>query len=241
MRTAIVVPCYRHAGSLPDLLPVLERYGFPVIIADDGNEEPVAEFLARDCPGSQAQVIRLEQNSGKGAAVHAGFLRARELGCTHALQIDADGQQDPGAVPRMLELARSHPGDLIAGSPVYRNVPPGRFLARYITHFWVALELGRCSLVDSMCGLRVYPLDPACRILERRPVGRHMGFDTEIMIRMYWAGCGIVQCPVAVSYPAGGISNFRMFRDNLELSWCHARLCTEKILHYPAVRGRRYL
>ncbi len=236
----IIIPCFRHGDRLRENLADIEKYNVPVIIVDDGNPVPLKELLEGE-KSEKTVIIRSENNGGKGSAMKLGFKFALESGFSHGLQIDADNQLDPHAIPEFLRLAEKHPGALVAGKPEYQNVPLGRFLARYITHFWVAVELGKCRIIDSMCGLRVYPLGPACRIMNTRHVGSHMSFDTEIMIRLYWFGCDIIQHPVNVSYPAGGISNFRSFRDNLEISVCHTRLCFEKMLHPVKISRREYL
>ena len=237
IKPVIIIPCYRHGAELKKNLRSVRKLGIPVVIVDDGNPVPLSEQLKGELDGG-ISVLRTERNGGKGCAMKHGFRQALEAGYTHALQIDADFQQDLQAVPEFFRLADQNPDALISGSPVYSNVPAGRFLARYVTHFWVAVELGRCRLVDSMCGIRVYPLERTCRIMNARNVGSHMSFDTEIMIRLYWNGCDIITCPVKVIYHEGGISNFRALRDNLEISLCHTRLCVEKVLH-PFKTGRR--
>ena len=54
-------------------------------------------------------MIRRERNGGKGAAVKTGLRAARELGFTHALQIDADGQHDAADIPKFLARAAEQP------------------------------------------------------------------------------------------------------------------------------------
>lgn len=240
MNPVIIIPCYRHGEILAGWLPELLNCGLPVIIVDDGNAVPLREVIKLGAHEG-ITVLRREANGGKGQAMRDGFREAWRRGFSHALQIDADGQHDFQKIPDFISLARQHPGALISGKPVYSNVPPGRFIARYITHFWVALELGRFSVVDSMCGMRVYPLDRVLCLLDKRSLASGMGFDTEIMVRLFWAGADIIEEPVAVRYPRDGISNFRMLRDNLDLACSHTRLCCEKVLNYFRVRRRDYL
>ena len=56
-----------------------------------------------------------------------------------------------------------------------------------------------------------------------------MGFDIEIIVRLYWEGCAIINETTKVRYPEDGSSNFKIFRDNLEISLLHAGLFFEKI------------
>ena len=56
-----------------------------------------------------------------------------------------------------------------------------------------------------------------------------MDFDIEIAVRMIWEGCPVVNVPTLVRYltaAEGGVSHFRMVRDNLLISWAHTKLCS---------------
>ncbi len=241
VKLVIVIPCYRHAHILQNYMALLCSYQLPIMIIDDGgNAEQKTILQQLVVQYSQVQVITNPTNLGKGGAMSVGFTKAYELGFTHVLQIDADGQLDYGMIPTFHELAKKHPQELICGKPQYLNVPKLRFISRYITHFWVAIELGMCKVVDTMCGLRVYPLDPVLKIMQKRELGTRMAFDTEIFIRLYWAGVDYREQEVPVQYPEHGISNFAPLHDNVLISWMHTKLCYEKSCHWLKIHNRHY-
>ncbi|MDE7141026.1 MAG: glycosyltransferase family 2 protein, partial [Treponemataceae bacterium] len=62
---------------------------------------------------------------------------------------------------------------------------------------------------------------------------KRMGFDIEIIIRLIWAGVPYLFFPVRVTYPADGVSNFHVVRDNMRISWVYTRLCIGMILRLP--------
>ena len=222
----IIVPCYNHGQTVAALLDQLQPMGMPVILVDDGSDRETARVMV-EVAGKrpEVRVVRHDTNLGKGAAVETGMRHARESGYTHALQIDADGQHDTACVPAMLRCSRSHPEALVSGQPLFdESVPRFRFYGRYLTHFWVWVETLSFGLRDSMCGFRVYPLPATLAILDRYRVGKRMEFDTEIMVRLYWAGVPVRFVPVRVVYPEGGISHFRSVRDNIAISAMHTRL-----------------
>ncbi|OSM49757.1 acyltransferase, partial [Aeromonas salmonicida subsp. salmonicida] len=147
------------------------------------------------------------------------------LGFSHALQVDADGQHDLADIPALLAEAHRDPEALISGRPVYDDsVPKGRLYGRYITHVWVWIETLSFTIKDSMCGFRVYPLAASCALLEQVALGRRMDFDTEVMVRLHWAGVAVRFVPTRVIYPADGSSHFQLWRDNRDISWMHTRL-----------------
>jgi predicted LPLAT superfamily acyltransferase len=238
LRVCAIVPSYNHDRVAGDVVASLRGLGLPVFVVDDGSGPTAATTLAAlHDPARGVWVTRLPVNRGKGQAVREGFRLALDAGFTHALQVDADGQHDLAAVPRMLELAQRHPAALVSGQAVFDGTAPiGRRIGRWITHFWVCVETLSFQVTDSMCGLRLYPLGVATEIINAEPVGSRMDFDSAIMVRMCWRGVPIVMVPVRVSYPPGNPSNFRLWRDNLRITWMHTRL----VLAMPArlISGR---
>jgi hypothetical protein len=51
-----------------------------------------------------------------------------------------------------------------------------------------------------------------------------MDFDPEIVVRLAWEGVPIVNVPTRVRYFRGGLSHFRMMRDNVLITRTYARL-----------------
>lgn len=243
MNPCIVIPFYNHAGAIAQVVDALRPLRLPCRIVDDGSDDTSQQVLAQIAAREDWVIVqRLPVNQGKGGAVMAGCDAACAAGFTHAVQIDADGQHDVADVARLLEQARRHPQSLVSGQAVYdESVPRSRLYGRYITHVWVWINTLSFEIRDSMCGLRVYPLAAACAIWRRHRIGRRMDFDTEIMVRLSWSGVPIISIPTRVTYPADGVSHFRLLRDNLFISFMHARLFAGMLLRLPLLLGRRVM
>jgi glycosyltransferase involved in cell wall biosynthesis len=241
MKTCIVIPFYNHAGAIAQVVAALKPLGLPCRIVDDGSDRDAQQVLAQIAAReSWVTVQHLPQNQGKGAAVMAGCDASLAAGFTHAVQIDADGQHNVADVPKLLEHARRNPAALISGQAVYdASVPRSRLYGRYITHVWVWINTLSFEIRDSMCGLRVYPLATACQVWRRHRVGHRMDFDTEVMVRLSWSGVTIINIPTHVTYPADGVSHFRLLKDNVFISLMHARLFFGMLWRLPLLLGRR--
>jgi polyprenyl-phospho-N-acetylgalactosaminyl synthase len=242
-RPCIVIPVFEHAGPLRKVLESLRPTGLVCILVDDGSGEECRKALAAMAAANPEQVklSRLESNGGKGAAVKAGLRLAGASGFTHALQVDADGQHDLASVPDLIAGAAREPAAVICALPVYdATVPASRLYGRRLTNFWIRVNTLSGSIPDGMCGLRVYPLDATLRVLDSCATGDRMDFDPEVLVRLKWAGLSMRFLPVAVHYPEGGVSHFRMGRDNALISWMHTRLFFGMLLRaIPLlVRGR---
>ena len=222
-----IVPTFENPATVRNVVERIRMTLDDVIVVDDGSSEPgrlACQSIQRD---GLAEVIRLPHNSGKGAAMRTGFRAAGKRGFSHAFQIDADGQHDLDALPRFLSAAEASPESAIFATPVYDETAPWlRSFARKITHFWVDLEVGRGVIKDALIGFRIYPLEAT---LSLGLVCNRMTFDVESAVLLAWAGVPIQNLPVGVRYltaEAGGMSHFKIGRDNLRLSWLHCRLCT---------------
>lgn len=238
-RPCILVPTYDNPATIGEVVRRVRAHLPEVVVVDDGSGpegRAACEALAAE---GLAHVFHREVNGGKGAAVKTGFSRAYELGYTHALQVDADGQHALDDVPRFLEVARAHPDALVLGAPVFdASAPAARQIGRRITIFWVNLETGGPVIADPMCGFRVYPLAAANEVEVPSDM---MDFDPEVAVRLVWHGVPVINLPTRVRYVSedeGGVSHFRLFKDNFLISWMHTRLCVEKV--FGILRGRKY-
>lgn len=240
-RACIVVPVYNHARQAQVLVQRLAELGQPVILVNDGSGPADTEILRGLSNAHDAvSLVERRDNGGKGAAVKSGLKEAYRRGFTHALQIDADGQHDVGDIPKFLALAKCHPEAVVTGEPLYdESIPRGRLFARYLTHFWVWVETLSFTIRDSMCGFRVYPLQPVVDLLEGSRLGDRMDFDPEVLVRLSWRGIRIVSLPTRVIYPENGLSHFRLFEDNLLITRMHIRLVLGMLWRLPVLLSRK--
>lgn len=226
MKPCLLIPCYDHGATLGSVLSSLEPLHLPCFVIDDGSDEMNRQRIRSAAAGlSWVCVERCERNGGRGAALRRGYRLAARDGFTHVLQVDADGQFEAADVPSVLEVARRHPESLVLGVPVFdRSAPGSRRYGRWISRGWVWLETLSFAVADPLCGLRCLPVAPLARLLDRTPCGNGMEFDTELAVRLVWAGLPVENVPVRVRYPEGGTSHFRLVRDNLRIGWLHTRL-----------------
>lgn len=239
-RPCAVVPCFNHGAPLAALLERLRPAGLDSIVVDDGSApetRAILDGLARADP--RMTLLRHEANQGKGAATLRGLHEAWARGYTHALQIDADGQHDTGDVPRFLAESQARPDTVVCGRPVFdASIPTVRLYGRWITHVLVWAETLSLQIADSMCGLRIYPLRPVVELAARGFSGTHMDFDTDLLVRLFRRGVPVRFLPTRVVYPPGGVSNYRMVRDNLRMVWLHTRLLCGLLGYAPLMLWR---
>ena len=240
-RPCAVIPVYNHGSTVGAVVAELVAEGLAVILVDDGSSAETKTFLTeivRDVKGTT--LFTLPVNLGKGGAVAHGLIQASQLGYSHALQVDADGQHDLGEILTFLDVSRAQPDQVICGRPVFdRSVPISRLIGRRITNFFVAIETLSRDIPDAMCGFRVYPLMPVQNLLSRRALSQRMDFDIEILVRLHWQAVSMQFRPIRVIYPENGISHFRLLADNLAITRIHAQLTIEMVFRWPWLLWRR--
>ncbi|WP_312326045.1 glycosyltransferase family 2 protein [Stenotrophomonas sp.] len=240
--TLVVIPVYDHEHAIGAVVQGVLASGLPCLLVDDGSHAACAATLQAlaDAQPEQVALLRLASNQGKGGAMLAGFAEAARRGYTHVLQIDADGQHEPGDIPRFQALARQHPHAVICGTPAYdESVPKARLYGRYATHIWVWINTLSLQIRDSMCGFRVYPLAPVIRLVGEETIGRRMDFDSEILVRLFWREVQVISVPTRVTYPSDGVSHFDVWRDNVRISRMHTRLFFGMLARAPRLLWRR--
>ena len=236
LKLGFVIPVYNHGSTIGSVVHSLAVYGRPIIVVDDGNDAPnKAQIRAAvdSCPF--AVLVERRKNGGKGKAMTSGVLKAHELGLTHAFQIDSDAQHDASRAAFFIEAAEKYPEYVICGTPVFdESVPPSRKKGREISNRWARFVSLSDEIVDAMCGFRIYPVSPYIRLLDRRAsVDARMGYDADILVHFVWSGVHVKSYPVRVTYPADGISNFRMVRDNIRISLSFTKLFLGMIVRLP--------
>lgn len=242
-RLLVIIPVFDHEHAIGAMVEGVLASGLDCLLVDDGSGAACARVLdeLETAHAPRLRLLRLARNQGKGGAVMAGFREAARLDVTHVLQIDADGQHDPGDIPRFAAASRQHPDAIICGVPEYdESVPKGRLYGRYLTHLWVWINTLSFAIRDSMCGFRIYPLAPVLALMAQEPIGRRMDFDVEIIVRLFWRGVAVINLPTRVTYPSDGVSHFDVWRDNVRISRMHARLFFGMLRRLPRwlLRGR---
>jgi glycosyltransferase involved in cell wall biosynthesis len=154
---SVVVPVHDEERSLDplydELRAALDPLGdWEVVFVDDGSTDGSFAALTRlNADAPNVKVVRLRRNFGKSAALAAGF---RHAGGELVVTIDADLQDDPAEIPRL--LAKLDEGfDLVSGWKTQRRDPLRRRIPSKVFNGVVGRVSG-VRLHDLNCGLKAY-------------------------------------------------------------------------------------
>ena len=160
MHLSIIVPVYNEEQFI---IPVLEGLAFlelpvsrEIIVVDDASEDRTFERL-RERPNLWDHLERHPCNMGKGAAVRTGIDLAR--GDILAVK-DADLEQSPDDLPRLLEPILAGRADAVIGTRYsdlgQRDVQYGLYYLGGRAMSVLANFLFGSSLTDVYCGYKVF-------------------------------------------------------------------------------------
>ena len=227
VRICVVVPTFDNAGTVADVVKgVLEV--FPdVIVVNDGSTDDTLQRLE----GLDVTLVSYGRNKGKGGALREGFRKALEMGFTHAVTIDSDGQHFPSDIPAFIAAVQENPDALFVGRRDLdaENMPQGNSFANRFSNFWFRLQTG-IALEDTQTGFRAYPLQrlPSLRFLTSRYES-----ELELLVFSAWRGVPLRSLKIRVWYPPKGerVTHFRPFADFFRISVLNTVLCVLALVY----------
>ena len=160
MELSLVVPAYNERENLAPLLDeiasALAGRTYEVIIVDDGSTDGTLETLkSLRARHPQLRIIAFERNAGQTAAFAAGFRAAR---APIVITLDADLQNDPADIPRLVEMLARTDATAVAGYRANRRDTPWKRLQSRIAN-GVRNRLNGDVIRDTGCSLKAFRTD----------------------------------------------------------------------------------
>ena len=222
---SVVVPVYNEEENLPVLIPqiaeVLRPLGktYEMIFVDDGSKDHSRRLLkemALQYP--QIRILGFKKNCGETAAGAAGLKEARgEI----VITIDADLQNDPNDIPRMLGYLKDY--DMVTG---WRQKREDSWVKRITSRIAnrVRNSLSGEEIQDSGCTFRAYKRE--CLQNLKLYKGMHRFIPTLVKMEGY----RVIEIPIAHHPRKFGVSKYttwnrmwRAFVDLLAVKWMKNR------------------
>jgi len=205
----VVLPLLNEQDNLEPLharltavLTQLER-SYEIIYVDDGSTDGSWAILRRLAAGdAHVRLVRLRRNFGQTAALAAGFVHAR---FPVVVTLDADGQNDPADIPRLLE-ALNDETDVVCGWRRHRREPWfTRRLPSLVANRMIRFLTG-VMLHDFGCTLRAY------RRAILVDVNLYGDMHRYLPVLTAWVGARLREVEVSHHPRAAGTSKYGLLR-----------------------------
>jgi glycosyltransferase involved in cell wall biosynthesis len=222
---SVVIPVYNEEENLPVLIPqiaeVLKPLGktYEMICVDDGSKDQSRHLLkkmALEYP--QIRILGFKKNCGETAAGAAGIKEARG---GIVITIDADLQNDPKDIPRMLDYLKEY--DMVTG---WRQKREDSWVKRITSRIAnrIRNSLSGEEIQDSGCTFRAYKKE--CLQEIKLYKGMHRFIPTLVKMEGY----RVIEIPIAHHPRKFGVSKYttwnrmwRAFIDLLAVKWMKSR------------------
>ncbi|MGH8873057.1 MAG: glycosyltransferase family 2 protein [Acidimicrobiia bacterium] len=196
--TLVVTPAHDEEGSVGAVVERVRALGLRSLVVDDGSADNTA--LAAAAAG--ATVLRLPVNVGVGAALRTGFRYAVANGFKRVVQVDADLQHPPEAIPRLLEAADDG-AELVVGSRFGSGYEPGgRRVAMRLLATLVSRRIG-VRITDPTSGFKVVS-EPLLSEFARSYPSEYLGDTVEALLQAGAFGASVVEVEVPMHQRVSG-------------------------------------
>ena len=222
---SIVVPAFEEQERLGDSLVKIAEYlraespRAEIIVVDDGSKDRTAEVgreVLAGFPDIASNVVRYEQNRGKGYAVKTGLLAAKS---DVALFSDADLSTPIGEMPKLVDPIRAGEYDVTFGSRaldrslIGTHQPWRREQGGKVFNLVVRTLTG-LPFWDTQCGFKAFNLAKFRPLLDVMQIDR-FGFDVEFLYVAHLHGLRLKEIPVR--WDNDDRSKVNVMRDSLRM------------------------
>lgn len=201
---SVILPVFNEQecieATLRELDGALARLGrsYEIIAVNDGSTDRTPELirnLARTMPA--LRLLSVVPNSGQSAAMGAGFKAARGA---VAITMDADGQNDPADIPRLIEGLRE--ADVCCGYRVNRRDTIGKRWGSRLANA-IRRVLLHDGIIDTGCTLKAFK-----SVFVRDLPMQFRGMHRFLPVLTQMQGALVVQIPVNHRPRAAGVSKY---------------------------------
>lgn len=189
-RISVIIPAYNEAKRIGKVLSKIPEFVDEVIVVDDGSEDSTSEVAKNH----GAEVIRLEENQGKGAAMREGI---KKVSGDIVIFMDADGQHNPEEIEKLVSPILKGEADFVIGSRLIKTQgkrPLIRKISNFLSTSLIKIKLG-IDVKDTQSGFRAIKRELLPEIESKR-----YEVETEILIKAAKKGARVKEVPVERIY-----------------------------------------
>ena len=218
MEKIVLIPAYKPENKLTSLAEKLSENGLRVVIVDDGSGMSFRSIF--DDSENYAEVIRCEENGGKGRALKRGleYIKERFTPPYIIVTADADGQHKLPDILNAAEAAEKNPDSLVLGArTISRDMPTRNWFGNLYTRIAFLFAAGRL-LGDTQTGLRGF----SDRMLPFMLGVKGSRYEYEMNVLLHWARSNspIEEVAISTVYEDGNsTSHFKVIRDSVNIYW----------------------
>ncbi len=202
-KVAVVIPAYRVADHIEDVISSIPENIDFIIVVDDKCPHASgkkAEGLNR----GNVVVLYHERNEGVGGAVITGYRKAIELGCDIIVKIDGDGQMDPAHIDDFMEILLKDDADYAKGNRFrdfkrLKHMPKARLLGNSTLSFLVKAASGYWNIMDPTNGFTAIQ-SKVLSDISMDKLSKRFFFECDMLINLNIANAVVTDISIPAQY-----------------------------------------
>jgi len=198
-KLVVIIPALNEEQTVTAVIKKIPRKiagitSIETVVIDDGSTDKTAARALR----AGAHIVHHPRTMGVGAAFHTGMRQALERGADIIVNIDADGQFNPGDIPKLIKPILRHEAWFVTctrfADPRYSPDMP--IIKRWGNRGMVILVnmITQQKFTDVSCGFRAYNRETALRMI----LFGHFTYTQESFIDLAFKNIPITEVPLLV-------------------------------------------
>jgi len=208
-RVYCVIPSYRAAGTIVDVVREALKQADVVIVVDDACPERSGQVVREAYDGDgRVQVIERDRNGGVGAATKTGIGAALDQGADVIVKLDADGQMDPAFISSIRRLFNHDPslvcvkGNRFFDSNVINLMPRTRLIGNAVLSLLVKCASGYWNAIDPTNGYLAFN-GPLLKVLPWKSFADSYFFEMSVLCELGLKRLPILELEMPAIYTSG--------------------------------------
>jgi glycosyltransferase involved in cell wall biosynthesis len=218
LKISVVMPVYNEEKTVQEIVArvlAVEMVG-ELIIIDDGSVDQTRELL-KTISDPRVNIILMDQNRGKGAALRAGLAR---ISCEVAIIQDADLEYSPEEYPALIQPIEEGKADVVYGSRFLAGPHRVHLFWHYVGNLFLTL------LSNMLSNLNLTDMETCYKAFRREVVqgmtlrSDRFGFEPEFTMKVARRRFRVYEVPISYHGRDYDQGKKITWRDGFSALWC---------------------
>jgi glycosyltransferase involved in cell wall biosynthesis len=191
---AVVIPALNEENQIGTVIEAIPDFADFIVVVDDGSTDQTVKIAEE----KGAMTISHKSNRGVGAAFNTGVKYVLDLQADIMVNIDADGQFNPGDIEKIVTPILEDDADFVTASRfIQKDYKPDMPWVKYLGNRFMSRFVSRLThqkFHDVSCGFRAYSKET----LQRINLFGDFTYTQETFIDLAFKNIEILEVPVHV-------------------------------------------
>jgi glycosyltransferase involved in cell wall biosynthesis len=220
-KVTVVIPAYRAAATIADVIAAMPEFVDAIVVVDDASPDDTSRICS-SLNESRLVLVRHERNQGVGGAMATGFRAALERGPDIVVKMDADGQMGPSYLQALLAPLVHGRFDYAKANRFYdceelARMPLPRRWGNVALSFLNKVASGYWNVYDPQNGYVAVTAETLSR-LDLDSLDRGYFFENSMLIQLNVISARVAEVPIPARY-AGEGSSMDLKRILVQFPW----------------------